>query len=175
MLGPLVEESTLKNRFSTEVKEHGGWPVDSDSQEPTENFVQKAFALCQGLHDFVEVHACSAEDDVDLVTEYAFEPVPVEPLVVFQVTEGWFDRSPVLHPPPGVPGDVASAASVDVDEAGAGVIMLPVTHVNEHFVRSGFGESFELFDGAGQCVSIVWIAMLRLRGDYPAAFAGRSN
>src|SRR5690606_23212119 len=80
-----------------------------------------------------------------------------------------------LHPPPGVPGDVASAASVDVNEAGAGVIMLPVTHVNEHFVRSGFGESFELFDGAGQCVPIVRITMLRLRSDYPAAFARRGD
>src|SRR5690625_2419599 len=123
----------------------------------------------------MEVHASSAQDDVDLVTEYAFEPVPVEPLVVFQVTQGWFDRSPVLHPPPGVPGDVASAAPVDVNEARAGVIMLPVTHVNEHFVRSCVGESFELFDGAGQRVPIVWIAMLRLRSDYPAAFARRCN
>src|SRR5690625_7899322 len=107
----------------------------------------------------MEVHASSAQDDVDLVTEYAFEPVPVEPLVVFQVTEGWFDRSPVLHPPPGVPGDVASAASVDVDEAGAGVIMLPVTHVNEHFDRCAFCESFDVVDGAGLCVSLVLIAI----------------
>jgi len=62
-----------------------------------------------------------------------------------------------------------------VNEAAAGVIMLPVTYVNEHFIRCRVGESFELFDGAGQRVPIVWIAMLRLRGDYPAAFAGRSN
>jgi len=76
-LSRVIIQSTLKNRFSVELKQHDGWLADSDSQQAIQNLGQKCPARSEGFHDFVEVHACSAEADVDLVPEYAFEPVPV--------------------------------------------------------------------------------------------------
>ena len=50
--------------------------------------------------ELLEVHGCGGQDGVDRIAGNALQPVALQPVFVFQMSDAWFDRGTAFHPSP---------------------------------------------------------------------------
>jgi hypothetical protein len=118
--------------------------------------------------ELVEVHSGSGQDGIDRIAGNALQPVALQSVFVFQMSDAWFDYGAACHPSPQCLRSPSSSSLVDVHGGRSVIVVAAIAQVHMYLANSVADQVINLLHLLGQRVAIVGISRETLGADEPS-------